>query len=483
MQTGCNQAELVFQGLECALSPLGRRDVTVGFEAQSITSDAGALLLREMDRKLGMSQLLAKAFVDRRDPSRTDHKLQELLCQRIYGIAMGYEDLNDHERLRLGPLLGVLVGKSDPEGASRRHKRDQGKPCAGKSTLNRLELSAQESADRDGRYHKISYVPEQIDELLLELFLRAWREVPAEIVLDLDATDDPCHGAQEGCFFHGYYDAYCYMPLYIFCGRHLLCARLRPSNIDGSKDWDKELPRIVGAIRKRWPKTRIIIRADSGFCREALMAWCEAQEGVDYVLGLARNQRLEKQIAPEMQQARALSQKQRESVRLWKELSYQTLDSWSQARRVVAKAEWLVGTDEGKANARFIVTSLKDDYLGGQQLYERLYCARGEMENRIKEQQQDMFADRTSTSYLRSNQLRLYFSSLAYVLVSALRREALGGTCLERASVGTIRTRLFKAGASVRTSVRRVYVSISKGWPMREVFVRALGKLASHGFA
>jgi hypothetical protein len=472
VRTQCQQTEIVFQGLE------GRR-VVADFEGGYVTSDAGALVLRQVSERLGLVREMAKAFTDARDSDRVEHSVQQLLAQRVLAIALGYEDLNDHDRLRHDPLMGVLAGKADPTGVDRRHKRDRGKSCAGKSTLNRLELSPDLPVHQAKRYHKINYDERILDDLLVRHFLGSWREVPDEIVLDLDATDDPLHGRQEGRFFHGYYDCYCYLPLYIFCGDYLLCARLRPSNIDASAGWEKEVPRIVSLIRSRWPKTRIILRGDSGFARDELMSWCEGQADVHYVFGLARNRRLETAIAGELLQAKAEFELTRQAVRRWKELRYKTLESWSRERRVVAKAEWIEGGDDGKANPRFIVSSLGRDYLEAQSLYEQFYCARGEMENRIKEQQLDLFADRTSTGFMRSNQLRLYLSSFAYVLVNALRQIGLRGTQLAEATVGTIRTRLFKAGALIRVSVRRVLVSFSTGWPMRDVYCQIAGNLAT----
>lgn len=469
MKTLCPQTQIQFQDLSS-------RCVVADFEAGDVTSDAGLLLLREVDLGLKIISRAALAFTDGRDPARIEHTLEELLRQRVFAIAAGHEDLADHDSLRFDPLFAVVSGKKEPTGASRRQKKNRIVACAGKSTLNRLELSPDLPVHQSERYHKISWSKEVLDELFLSVFLASYREVPGEIILDLDATDDPLHGQQEGRFFHGYYDSYCYLPLYIFAGNHLLCARLRPSGIDAPAGWEEEIKRIVAAIRKRFPKTRIILRADSGFCREPLMAWCEAN-GVDYLLGLAKNPRLEKEIVTELEEAKQAWKASGEPCRRWKDFVWKTKESWSKARRVVAKAEWISGSDEGRANPRFVVTSLGGDYAGAQALYEKKYCARGEMENRIKEQQMDLFADRTSTGFMKSNQLRLYLSSLAYVLVNALRERALGGTRLARATAGTIRNRLLKAGAVVKVSVRRVLVSFSSGWPMQEVFRQAARSL------
>ena len=382
-------------------------------------------------------------------------------------MALGYEDLNDHDQLRADPLLAVMAGCADVTGQKRKQERDRGNPLAGKSTLNRLE----QSRERPDRYRKINYDAQAIDELWVQIFLESHAEEPDEIILDLDATDTPLHGEQEGRFFHGYYDAYCYLPLYIFCGDHLLCARLRPSNIDASKGSGWEVRRIVRQIRQRWSGVRILLRADSGFARQRLMRWCE-KHGVDYVFGLARNDRLGKKITAAMEQAKAESAHTGKAARVYVEFSYQTRKSWSRARRVVAKAEYT--TD--KENPRFVVTSLGATEWEAQALYEKLYCARGEMENRIKEQL-SLFSDRMSTAKLRSNQLRLYLSSAAYVLVQALRRLALRGTDLAQAQVETIRRKLLKIGAQVRVTVRKVWVSMASSYPWPAIFAQAWRQL------
>jgi hypothetical protein len=440
------------------------------FDGGAITSDAGGLLLREVEKRTGIVAQFAACFRDHRDPARTEHTVKELVAQRVYGLALGYEDLNDHDQLRHDPLLAVLVEKADPNGDERRRERDQGQALAGKSTLNRLELTGAEVGE-DERYKKIALEQTAVDRLLVEVFLQAHREPPQEIILDLDATDDPVHGNQEGRFFHGYYGHYCYLPLYIFCGEHLLCARLRPSNIDPAAGSKEELARIIGQIRAAWPQVRIIVRGDSGFCREELMAWCEEQE-VDYVLGLAKNERLKAAIAPEREQAAAAYAATGQATRVLTEFVYQTRESWSRARRVVAKAEHL----EKGPNPRFVVTSLSAAQWPAQALYEDLYCARGEMENRIKEQLM-LFADRTSTAFLRSNQIRLYFSSVAYLLLQALRRLGLKGTELAQAQCATMRLKLLKIGALIRITVRRVWVSLAGGYPYPELWARVLAQL------
>ena len=435
------------------------RQVVAEFEGSWLTTEGGSLLLRQADRKIGLLRRVAGCFTDYRQPERIEHPLEEMLAQRIYGLALGYEDLNDHEQLRQDPLLGVLAGK-----------RDLREPLAGKSTLNRLELTPAGSPAAE-RYNKISYSPEAIDELLVTLFLESHRKAPSSIVLDLDATDTPLHGKQEARFFHGYYNHYCYLPLYIFCGDQLVCARLRPSNIDASAGSLEEVQRIVGQIRKAWPKTEIILRADSGFCREELMAWCETH-AVDYVFGFARNKRLRRGIGRAMQEAKQEHRRTGKPARVFCEFTYRTKKSWSRTRRVVAKAEQIAG----KENPRYLVTSLNKEAWPAQKLYEQLYCARGEMENRIKEQL-SLFSDRMSTESLRSNQLRLYFSSLAYVLIEALRRVGLAGTEWAEYQAETIRLRLLKIAGQVRITARKIWIRYSKAYPWKNVFVAAWAAL------
>jgi len=454
-----------FQGLK-------NRVIEAAFEGGRITSDGGALLLREVERVTGIIEQFAVCFEDHRSAQWVEHSVEELVAQRVYALALGYEDLNDHDRLRCDTMLGVLAGKADPTGGDRIRERDRGKACAGKSTLNRMELTAKGSSGRD-RYKKIVLDEEAVDRFMVEVFLQAHGQAPERIILDLDATDDPVHGNQEGRFFHGYYDEYCYLPLYIFCGDDLLCARLRVSNIDASGGAKEELERIVGQIRARWPEVEIWIRGDSGFCREEIMVWCEGQRNVRYILAIAKNSRLVEEIEAELEQARQTYEETGEAARVYKEFSYQTRESWSRERRIVAKAEHLA---KG-ANPRFVVTSLSVERADARTLYEDLYCARGDMENRIKEQQLDLFADRTSTAKLRSNQLRLYFSSIAYVLMQQLRRLALAGTELARAQCGTIRLKLFKMGAQIRISVRKVSVSLAGGYPYAAAFTQAHNNL------
>ena len=463
MPTQCNQESFEFH-------PLSERAVRGRFDGGTITSDAGGLLLREVEKRTKIVERLAACFTDHRDAERIEHTVRELVAQRVYALALGYEDLNDHDQLREDPLLAILAEKPDPTGESRARERDRGKALASKSTLNRLELTAA-VVDGAERYKKITVDQEAADRLWVEVFIESHEQAPTEIVLDLDATDDPVHGNQEGRFFHGYYGHYCYLPLYIFSGDALLCARLRPSNIDASAGCVEELKWIVAQIRKAWPGVKITIRGDSGFCREELMAWCE-QERVDYVLGLAKNERLKAAIAPEIEQAAQQYAETGQAARIFTEFAYQTRESWSRARRVVAKAEHL----EKGSNPRFVVTSLSPEAWEARRLYEELYCARGEMENRIKEQLM-LFADRTSTAFMRSNQLRLDFSSAAYLLVEALRRLGLKQTELEQAQCSTIRLKLLKIGALIRITVRKVWVSMAEGYPYTELFARIYAAL------
>jgi hypothetical protein len=455
MTAECNQFGFGFH-------PLKRREIRAQFDGGAISSDGGGLLLREVEKRTGILRQFAACFTDYRNADLIEHRVEELVAQRVYGLALGYEDLNDHEELRNDPLLAVLVEKSDLGNEA----------LAGKSTLNRLELT-KETASRKERYKKIVLDHGAVDRLLVQIFLEAHREAPQEIILDLDATDDPLHGKQEGRFFHGYYGHYCYLPLYIFCGEFLLCARLRSSNIEASAGSVEELQRIVAQVRSAWPQVRIVVRGDSGFCREELMAWCEAHR-VDYLLGLAKNERLKAEIEKQLGEARAQYQERGRAARLFHEFVYQTRESWSRARRVVAKAEHL----EKGENPRFVVTSLGGEEWPAQALYEQQYCARGDMENRIKEQLM-LFCDRTSTHYLRSNQLRLYFSSLAYVLLQMLRRLGLAGTELAKAQCATIRLRLLKIGALIRITVRKVWVSLAGGYPYVTLFRQVYEKLCA----
>ena len=451
--TECIQSNFDFEAC-------GSRQIVARFDGGRISSDGGALLLRQTDRLLNLLPRLATCFLDGRDPQRVEHSIQEMLSQRIYGLALGYEDLNDHEQLRTDPLFGVLAGRSELD-----------QPLAGKSTLNRLELGT----GAPDRYKKITFWKDGVDELLVNIFLEAHQQAPQRIVLDIDTTDLALHGKQEGRFFHGYYDCYCYLPLYIFCGEHVLCTRLRQSNSDASKGSLTEIRRIVAQIRAAWPGVQIILRGDSGFCRDELMTWCETNQ-VDYVFGLARNKRLRRIIGASMWQATEDWKRTSKPARVFSEFSYRTKKTkkggWSRERRVVAKAEHI----DGKENPRFVVTSLTSDEFAAQALYEELYCGRGDMENRVKEQY-SLFADRVSAETMRANQMRLYLSVMAYVLVSGLRRLGLKGTDLATAQVSTIRVKLLKIGAQVRVTVRKVWVSMASSYPWQDLYAQVWANL------
>jgi hypothetical protein len=452
---------------ECSAKPsefarVDGRPVVADFDGGALTSDAGGLLLGAADRVIDLVGRLAGCFRDARDPRYIEHSVSTLIGQRVYGIALGYEDLVDHDELRHDPLMAVLAGKLEAW-------REDCAPVAGKSTLNRLELSR----DTPTKYHKIAQNPGAVERLLVDLFLEAHARAPKQIILDLDATDDPLHGEQEGRFFHGYYDCYCYLPLYVFCGRHLLAAKLRPSNIDASAGATEEIARIVEQIRARWPRVRILLRADSGFARESLMAWCETHR-VDFVFGLARNSRLVDEIYVDLANAEEEASRTCRPARRFKDFFYRTLDSWSRRRRVVAKAEWT----GGEANPRFVVTSLRRQETPARTLYEDVYCARGEMENRIKECQADLFADRTSAATMRANQLRLWFASFAYVLLCAVRRIGLAHTQFAEATCGTIRLKLMKLAGLVRVSARRIKFSLASACPYADEWRLAAARLA-----
>jgi hypothetical protein len=438
------------------------RAVEAAFDAGLVTSDAGALLLGATDRAIGMMGRFAACFHDERQAERIEHEVVTLVGQRVFGIALGYEDLNDHDELRHDPLMAVLAGKLTV-------RREDCAPVAGKSTLNRLELSRLEPT----RYHKISHNPVAIKNLLVDLFVEAHARPPREIILDLDATDDPVHGEQEGRFFHGLYDCYCYLPLYVFCGPHLLVSKLRRASLDAADGAVEEVARVVAHIRACWPATRIVLRADSGFARDELMAWCEAN-GVDFVFGLAQNERLTGELESELAQVAAKSARTGRPERRFKSFMWRTRTTWSRWRRVIAKVEWT----KGKANPRFVVTSLQRDQGKARYLYEKVYCARGDMENRIKECQLDLYADRTSTATMRANQLRLWFASMAYVLLCALRRIGLHGTKMANVTCGTIRLKLLKIGALVRISVRRIRIAMASACPAAQIWGIAAIRLA-----
>lgn len=457
--TDCNFEQAEFQGL-------GHRKVVAAFDGGDVTSDAGGLLLREVVRGSRIIARFAECFTDHRDPELIDYSVRDLLGQRLIGLCLGYEDLNDHDRLRNDPLFCALV---------ERISRDGKATLAGKSTLNRLELTKAD-ATSENRYKKIVYDGARIERLFAEIFIDAQgKHRPKEIWLDIDATDDPIHGDQEGKHFHGYYDQHCFLPLYLFSDGHLLAARLRTSDCDPMEGVIEDVSRAVERLRLRWPGVRIIVRGDSGFCRENLMSWCE-KNSVDYVLGLAKNARLEQMIKKDLKKAKRKFKKTGKAARRFRNLKYRTLSTWSKKRRVVAKAEHL---PDG-ANPRFVVTTIERAESGSRALYEDLYCARGNMENRIKEQQMGLFSDRTSSHTLRANQLRLWFSSLAYVLIHELRRIGLHKTQLQSAQSWTIREKLFKIGAVVTISFRRVRLALASAYPWRETFFACLRNLQRH---
>jgi hypothetical protein len=444
--TECNQSSFGFAGN-------GKREIVARFDGGTISSDGGAFLLRQTDRHLNLLSRLAECFLDGRNPLLVQHSIEEMISQRVYGLALGYEDINDHEQLRSDPVLGILAGRTDLD-----------RPLAGKSTLNRMELGT----GVNSRYKKITFWKDGVDELMVKVFLESHQEIPAEIIVDMDTTDLPLHGKQEGRFFHGYYDNYCYLPLYVFCGEHILCARLREANHDAAFGCLAEIERIVAQIRAAWPNVKIVLRGDSGFCRNELMSWCENNQ-VDFVFGMAQNQRLRKVIGQQMHEATLEWNRTGKAARVFTEFEYSTKKTkkggWDRERRVVAKAEHIAG----KQNPRFVVTSLTSQQYQARALYEELYCARGDMENRIKEQF-SLFADRVSAATMRANQMRLYLSAMAYILVSGLRRLGLKGTALAQAQVSTIRTKLLKIGAQIRVSIRKVWVSMSSSYPWQDLY-------------
>ena len=450
--TECNEDRFEFTSVQ------GTREIVAEFSGGTISSDGGGLLLQETDSKMNLLKRFSQCFVDGRNQDLIEHSVEQMIRQRVFALALGYEDLNDHEQLRQDPLLAVMAGKAQPGTEA----------LAGKSTLNRMELGT----GMPTRYKKITFWRDSVDELLVDVFLEAHPAPPQQIVLDIDTTDLALHGNQEGKFYHGYYKHYCYLPLYIFCGDQVLCARLRPSSIGPAVGSRKEVERIVQQIRQRWPEVEIILRGDSGFCSDELLAWCE-QSRVEYVVGMARNQRVEGLIAGPLAEAKQQFEATQQPARIFAEFQHETLQgTWSQKRRVVAKAEYI----DGKSNPRFIVTSLDSDRWEKQKLYEELYCARGDMENRIKEQFV-LFADRVSASTLRANQLRIYLSVMAYTLMNGLRRLGLQATTMATAQVGTIRLKLLKIGALIKVSVRKVWVRMASSYPYQALFSQVLQQL------
>jgi hypothetical protein len=445
------------------LGEVGRRSIVGDFSGEQISTDGGAVLLRLAEKKTGIIAAFVKCFRDHRFLPLVEHTALELVTQRVFGLALGYEDLVDHDALRVDPLLATAVGKVHPSHV-----------LAGKSTLNRLELST--DGAKDDRYKRIELDMAAAAKFFVDQFVRSTRQqqrsAPERIVLDLDTSDIPLHGHQEGRFFHGYYNEYCYLPLYIFCGEHLLAVRLQTADHDGARHAVEELERIVALLRAAWPKVRFTVRADSGFCRDEIFTWCEAND-VDYVIGLARNARLEAEVESELEAVCVLHERSGQPARVFKDLRYRTLDNWSRARRVVAKAEWL---NKGP-NPRFVATSLKKSETNAAIVYEDVYCPRGEMENRIKETQLYLFGTRASAQTIRANQIRLFFSAVAYMLVQAIRALALHGTELADARADTIRAKLFKIGARVEISVRKVWIAFSSAYPYAQTFRSAVANL------
>lgn len=489
------KTECISSSLTSALifDTIDRRPIVAEFNGGDISSEGGLLLIQQIDQHYGISQRIAGCFTDHRDPSRVDHTIEEMVAQRLYGIVQGYEDLNDHDQLRHDPMLAIAVRKLESH-------RGGSAPLAGKSTLNRLEKSyrREESEAVNPRYVKTEVNPEQLEQVFLELFFAQQSRPLKKVILDLDVTDDEPHGQQECAVFNGYYHSTCYAPLYIFCGRHLLAVQLRPSNVDPAAGALEELQRIIPAITAQWPGVKILVRGDSAYSRDEIMSWCEATPNVDYVFAQGSNTRL-RQMSYRWQDSATRDYQQRrtqvvnalaphlapetlsddELAALVPEavhygcFAYQTLDSWSCPRRLVCK---LIAGPNGLRH-HFLVTSLSARQASSQTLHTDLYCPRGEMENRLKEQQLDLFSDRTSNHFFDDNQLRVWFSAFAYVLLNALRQQALQHTELANARVGTLRTRLLKVGTLIRISVRRIHLALHSSFPMQPLFVLAHQRL------
>lgn len=461
--TECSGIKFEFEGV-------GRRKVEADFSAGRVSSDGGALIVRRCDLRIGLTERLSKCFVDHRREELIEHSVRELIAQRVYGLVLGYEDLNDHETLSRDPLLAAVVGKADPEGQRRRCPKDLGVGAASASTLGRVERT-KAWASRESRYEKVVCDFDKLGEVFVQTFIESFDAVPERLVLDVDPTDIELHGNQEQRFFHGYYGHHCYLPMYLYCGQYPLSVKLRPSNIDGSLGVVELLSPVIEQIRRAFPDVHLIVRADSGFCREELMAWCE-QHGVDYVLGMARNERLRAAILTQLERARREHLETGRQARRFRSFFYRTHKTWSRVRRVVGKAEYM---DKGE-NPRFVVTSLSAQHYEKRYLYESLYCARGEMENRLKEQL-DLFADRASCHTFRGNETRLWWSMAAQLLVVTIRRLGLQGTVLQNTQAPTLRTKLLKIGAVVTLSARRVYVQLSSAFPLQNLFALVFERL------
>jgi len=467
------------------------RKVIADFTGGKITSDAGIVLLAELDRKLKITEKFAQCFRDYRDLSYVNYSVHQLLAQRVYGIGLGYEDVNDHDKLRYDPALAIALAKLN-------FIESTPGILAGKSTINRLEYCPETIINQEkSRYHKIEHSPQEIERAFVEIFLNSYRKPPQQIILDMDVTDDQVHGNQEGAFFNPYYKGVCYAPLYIFCGHHLLVAKLRSSNVDPAGGALEELQRVIGLIREEWQDTQIIIRGDSAYSREDIMTWCEEQIGVDYVLAMATNSQLQLRASDVIEKAKIDYQQRLEPVTklistlfspdeeleeanklvpsaIWyRSLCYKTQESWSRSRRVVTK----VCHGSKGSKIRHVVTSLPASKISPSLLYTKKYCPRGEMENRIKEQQLDLFADRTSTQTFDSNQLRLWLSSMAYVLMQAFRQNCLSKTSFAKATVGTIRLSFLKLGARITISCRRILIAIATACPYQDILEIAYSRI------
>ena len=467
------------------------RKVIANFDGGRITSDAGILLMAELDKKLKITARFAECFQDYRNSSYVDYSVHQLLTQRVYGIILGYEDVNDHDKLRYDPALAIALEKLNLIESTEA-------VLAGKSTLNRLEYCPETIIDQEtSRYHKIEPLPQKIEKAFIELFLESYKKPPKSIILDLDVTDDQVHGNQEGAFFNKYYGGVCYAPLYIFCGHHLLVAKLRSSNVDPAEGALEELQRVIGLIRKKWKETHILVRGDSAYAREDIMKCCEEQAGVDYVLAMATNRQLKLRASDIIEKAQSDYEQRLEPVTAlmetlfspdedleevgklvpestwYRSLCYKTQESWSRSRRVVTK----VCHGSKGLKIRHVVTSLSASKIPPSQLYTDKYCPRGEMENRIKEQQLNLFSDRTSTQTFESNQLRLWLSSMAYVLLQAFRQYCLAKTSLAKATVGTIRLSLLKLGARITISCRRILVAIASSCPYQDILAIAHSRI------
>lgn len=473
------------------LGRLKGKEIIANFEGGIITSDAGIVLMAELDKKLRITARFAEGFQDYRNPSYVDYPVHQLLAQRVYGIILGYEDVNDHDKLRYDPALAIALENLnfiDSASAS----------LAGKSTINRLEYCPETILDHaTSRYHKIEPLTPAIETAFVEIFLQSYQTPPKSITLDLDVTDDPVYGNQEGAFFNKYYNGVCYAPLYIFCGYHLLVAKLRPSNVDPAEGALEELQRVIGLIRDKWTTTHILVRGDSAYAREEIMRFCEEQPRVDYVFAMATNQQLKLRAAQTIEKAKNDYEQRLEPViglmdylfskneelekvpqlvpdSTWfRSLVYQTEKSGSRQRRVVTKVCY--GSEGLKI--RHVVTSLLASKIPPSKVYTEKYCPRGEMENRFKEQQLDLFADRTSTQTFASNQLRLWLSSMAYVLMQAFRQHCLSKTSLAKATVGTIRLNLLKLGARITISCRRILIAIASSCPYQDILAFAYSRI------